>query len=77
MCQVSCIEHENHPFLSCSYKIIYWDAVDKLNKIGKRCRGNPQRGEGRFINGEEGVVYTPLQTMKEIGVFWLHCTAWH
>ena len=29
-CQVSSIELENHPFLSCSYKVIYWDAVDKI-----------------------------------------------
>ena len=34
ICQVSCIEHENHPFLSHSYKIIYWHAVDKLEKGG-------------------------------------------
>ena len=30
---------------------------------------------GKPINGEKGVVITPPQTMKEIGVFWLHCTA--
>ena len=32
-------------------------------------------GEGRFINGGEGVVSTILPTMKEICVFWLHCIA--
>ena len=32
-------------------------------------------GEGRYINGEEGFVFIPPQTKKEIGVFWLHSTA--
>ena len=37
--------------------------------------GKPIMGEGRFINGEEGLVLTPLQTMRELSAFWLHCTA--
>ena len=29
-------------------------------------------GGGGFLKG----VFTPLQTMTGIGVFWLHCTKW-
>ena len=42
-----------------------------LKMVGKPIMG----GGGRFINGKEGVIFTPPQTMKEIDVFWLHCTA--
>ena len=38
ICLVSCNEHETHPFFSHSYKIIYWDTVDKQKKKkGKLC----------------------------------------
>ena len=42
-----------------------------LKMVGKPIMGG---GAGRFINDEEGVEFTTLQTMKKIGVFWLHCT---
>ena len=37
--------------------------------------GKTIMGEGTFINGEEGLAFTPLQTMKELNAFWLHSTA--
>ena len=46
-----------------------------LKMVGKLIRWGGTGG--RFINGEKRVVFTPLQIMKEIGVFWLHCTAWY
>ena len=35
ICQLPHIEHETHPFLSCFFEIVYWDAVNELEKLGK------------------------------------------
>ena len=38
--------------------------------------GKPKTaGRVGLLMGKRGVVSTPPQTMKEICVFWLHCTA--
>ena len=61
--------------------------VEKLKKIEeimsivflslafKDGRKTYNRGRVGLLMGKGGVVFTPLQTVKEIGVFWLHCTA--
>ena len=61
--------------------------VEKLKKIGeimsivflslafKDGRETYDRGRVGLLMGKGVVVFTPLQTVKEIGVFWLHCTA--